>query len=131
MFEGLPKSVNKLEFEILFVRRVAEKVPNYNTPILEILARDPNNQLHNLFSEYLNKPGEERSKIGLEDLESYIGAHVWNAEGEIVYTYNIGTDTSDTSIEIVDTETYAALKTLCTDIESIRVDEEFKLKDVR
>ena len=128
MFNELPKSVDPIAFATLVEKRVAERIPQKNTEILDILKKDSNTTLPTLLGKYVN---EEDAKIGLQDLETYLEAHVWDKDGQLVSTVGIGTDKDDATIEVVSQETYDSLKPLCSDIATIKAEIEANLEDVR
>lgn len=127
MFNELPESVDPIAFEALVQKRIAEMIPDRNTRlILDIIKRDPNGELLNLLEGYVN---EHDAKIGLEDLKTYLEAHVWDKDRQLVSTFGIGTNPKDLTIQVVSQETYDSLKPLCSDISAIEAEVRDDLAD--
>ena len=125
MLNELPKTVDPIAFSVLVEKKVAERVPNRNTEILDILKQDSNRNIASLLQKYIYA---QEAKIGLQDLETYLEAHVWDKDGQFVNTIGIGTDQNDATTESVSQETYDSLKPLCMDITTIRAEVETQLE---
>ncbi|MFA5622995.1 MAG: hypothetical protein WC981_02080 [Candidatus Dojkabacteria bacterium] len=126
MFNELPKSVDPIAFTALVEKKVAERVPNRNTEILDILKKDSNTNLLTLLQKYIYA---QDAKVGLQELETYLEAHVWDEkEGQLVTTIGIGVDQNDATTESVSQETYDSLKPFCVDIDTFRAEIEAQLE---
>ncbi len=108
------------EKEILLRKLVGERVLNHNIPILSALEKDTNKNPYNLINDYLNETSG--SKVGLEDMETYINAHIHDLDGQEASVIGIGTDPNDKTIEVVKSETYEELKQYLTDYEVLESD---------
>ncbi|MDX9739194.1 MAG: hypothetical protein RBT33_02430 [Candidatus Dojkabacteria bacterium] len=125
MFNELPKTVDPIAFSVLVEKKVAERVPDKNTEILDILRKDSNTNLKTILEKYTYA---QDAKIGLQDLETYLEAHVWDKDGQFVNTIGISTDQDDATTECVSKETYDSLKPLCIDITTVRAEIETQLE---
>ena len=106
--------------ELLLRKLIGEKVLNHNLQILSVLENDPNRNLYDLINGYLKD--SEGSKVGLEDMETYINAHIHDLDGQEVSVIGISTNPNDKTTESVTSETYHDLKSYLTDYEVLESD---------
>ncbi len=125
MFNELPKSVDPIAFTNLVEKKIAERVPNKNTEILNILKEDSNASLFTLLQRYIYA---QDAKVGLQDLRTYLEAHVWDKDGQFVDTIGISTNENDATTQSVSKETYDSLKPFCIDIDTARAEIESQLE---
>jgi hypothetical protein len=125
MFEEIKKEIRKdpefnQNMELLFTKKLSERIPNRNLQILETLKTDPNTHVYELINDYIES--STGSKVGLEDMQKYIIAHMYDQNGEEGSLVEIGTDIKDPTVEHVTEDTYIALKDICTDYDILKAD---------
>jgi len=106
--------------ELLLGKLLGERVVNMNPQILSILEKDKNKNLYNLINDYIS--GSEGAKVGLEDMDTYINAHIHDIDGQEASVIGIGINQNDKTIECVATQTYEDLKQYLTDYEVLESD---------
>ncbi len=130
MFDGIKQEMKQdpeylQNRELLFNKLLGERVVNQNPQILSALEKDPNQNLYTLITDYIN--GSEGSKVGLEDMKTYINANIHDRDGQIASVIGIGTDPNDKTVECVSPKTYDELKGYVTDYEKLGIDINLQL----
>jgi len=124
----------KLVYDVLLQKKVAERLPNYTSKIMEILIKDKNKDLIKTIHNYLDE--NFGMKICLEEPqnEEHINLHLYDRDDgyQLVQTIRITDnidDEQDLESQIVQEETFELLEKYVVDYDTAKSDSEFSMQD--
>jgi len=107
MLNEIPKSVDRETLKAIYEKRVFERMTERTDAILKILKNEENDALYTEISKYVSS---NSAGVYIEDLRTYLEAHVVDPDGQLVSAFGISTNPDDPTTESVQKETYELLR---------------------
>lgn len=133
MLEQIKKEMEReevrLEYDVLLQKKIAERLPNHTSEIIEILIKDENKDLMRIIHNYVDEnPG---TKICLEEPEKkeYIDLHLYDNDYQLVTTIGITDNKLDPVLQIVNEKTFKSLENYVADYETAEADTRLSMRD--